>query len=329
MTRIAVLGGGAWGTVLAHLLASQGHPVIWWVYEKEIEESVRLRRTNDLYFPDHKIGDGVEVTRDGAKLGGAEIVFFVVPSEFARKTLRALKSSFPPGVPLISCGKGIETSPFKRMSEVLTEELPAHRLAVLSGPTLAMEVARGDPAGAVIASADASLALRVQQVFADTNLRLYPSADVIGVEIAGSLKNVMAIASGTAAGFGFGSNTQAALLARALAEMKRAGAHFGAGRETFNGLAGLGDLAATCFSPLSRNYQTGFRLAKGETLDAIRASMKSVAEGVPTARAYHHLAESAGLDLPITTEVYRVLYEGKSPKNAAATLMARPLKPRE
>ncbi len=325
--KAGIIGSGAWGTVLAHLLATQKHSVTWWVREEDVCESVREEHENFLFFPDFSVNPDIEVTTDPSLLSSAEVFLFAVPSPFARTILRQFSGVLSSRVPFISATKGVEASPFKRISEVIEEEIPGLKIGVLSGPNLSREVARGDPSATVIASSHEEVLQLGQSLFAGSNLRVYTSQDVIGVEIGGSFKNIIAIASGMATGLGYGANTLGALLARGLAEMKRVGACLGALSETFSGLAGVGDLVTTCASPLSRNYTLGFRLAQQEPLEKILSHSPHIAEGVPTTKAYYTLALENNLDLPITREVYQILFEKKDPKSVVQSLMSRPLKP--
>jgi len=325
--KVGVIGSGAWGTVLAHLIATQKHSVTWWVREEEVWESVKEEHENFLFFPGLYLHPDIEVVMEPAGLAGAEVYLFAVPSPFARSVLREFKPVLAPERIFISATKGAETSPFKRISEVIEEEIPGLQVGVLSGPNLAREVGRGDPSATVIASPHASVAQKALSLFAGSNLRVYTSTDVVGVEVGGSFKNILAIAAGISAGLGYGANTLGALLARGLAEMKRVGVSLGGQPETFSGIAGVGDLITTCTSPLSRNYSLGFRLAQQEALEKILSHSPHIAEGVPTTKAYYNLAKEKNLDLPITHEVYQILFEKKEPKEAVKSLMSRPLKP--
>jgi glycerol-3-phosphate dehydrogenase (NAD(P)+) len=330
-TTFAVLGDGAWGTALAVLLAGRDdHRVRLWSARRENGLLLQQRRENVHLLPGVAIPEAVELTLDvRAAVAGADLWVTAVPTAHLRATLARVRDELGAGAvpPVVSLTKGIEVGTLRRPSEILAEVLGAERLVVLSGPSHAEEVSRGQPTVVVAACANGELARRVQGCFNTERFRVYTNDDPLGVELAGALKNVIGVAAGLCDGLGFGDNARSALLTRGLAEMTRFGVALGARASTFAGLAGLGDLMTTCFSRHGRNRQLGERLARGEALDAIRASTHKVAEGVTTAQAVHDEALQLGVETPIMTEVYRVLYEGKPPREAASELMLR--SPRE
>lgn len=328
--RIAVIGAGSWGTAVA-CLAAQRHGTVLWARRPEVAESINEKRRNEQYLPGAEIPYNLSVTSDlAAAADGAEAIIMGVPSHGYRAVLAAAAASVPTGAAILSLTKGIEQDTLKRMTEVTREELPDHDpdiIGVLSGPNLAREVIAGQPAATVIAMADTARAEALQEVFMSPSFRVYTNNDVIGCEIAGALKNVMAIAAGMARGLGFGDNTMATLVTRALAELTRLGVAMGGEPLTFAGLAGMGDLIATCVSSQSRNNRVGTELGKGRTLDEIISEMNMVAEGVKTTRAVLDLARDHGIEMPIAQQVGRVLYEGVRPRDAVLALMTRQAKP--
>lgn len=323
-TTFVVLGDGAWGTAVALLLArGTGHRVTLWSALSESGRRLAERRENPL-LPGVPIPEAVRLATDfAAAVTGADLWVAAVPTVYLRSVLTRVVPLTSARAPLLSLAKGLENETFLRPSEVLAEFLGPVPLAVLSGPSHAEEVSRGLPTSVVVASADAGLARAAQAALNGERFRVYTNPDVIGVELGGALKNVIGIAAGISDGLGLGDNAKSALLTRGLAEMTRFGVALGADATTFAGLAGLGDLITTCVSPHGRNRQVGLRLARGENWDAIRATMTNVAEGAFTARSVYDRALRGGLDLPITTEVYRVLYEGKGPRAAVNDLMLR------
>jgi glycerol-3-phosphate dehydrogenase (NAD(P)+) len=323
-TTIAVLGDGAWGTAVALLLARDpSRRVTLWSAREENGRLLRERRENVRLLPGVPVPPGIHLTTDPADaVAGAELWVVAVPTVYLRPTL-ARFAAVAEKSPVLSLTKGFENETFLRPSEVIAEVLGVDRVAVLSGPSHAEEVSRGLPASVVVASADTDLAGAVQHAFRGERFRVYTNPDVTGVELGGALKNIMGIAAGICEGLALGDNARAALLTRGLAEMTRFGVALGAEPATFAGLAGLGDLITTCVSPHGRNRQVGLRLAAGESWEAIRSGMAMVAEGAYTARAVHERARRGGLEMPITAEVYRVLYEGKDPRAAVTELMMR------
>jgi glycerol-3-phosphate dehydrogenase (NAD(P)+) len=330
MTSIAVIGAGSWGTALSVALSSGGHSVKLWAYELEVVDSIVKHRENRLFLPGIRLPEAIVPTLNLAEaLEGAQIVLTVMPSHVCRSLYGRMKPSLQPEMILVSATKGLEVESLMRMSEVIRNLVEPHlaaRLAVLSGPSFASEVARGDPTAIVIASEDQKIAQSVQETFSSKSLRLYTSSDVVGVELGGAVKNVIAIAAGAIEGLGLGHNPKAALITRGLAEMTRLAIACGAQGETLAGLAGMGDLVLTCTGDLSRNRTVGFELGRGRTLPDIMASMHSVAEGVKTTEATVALARKRGIEMPITEKVHRILQGKISPRDAIRELMERTLK---
>lgn len=323
-TTFAILGTGGWGTAIAVLLAQNPqHRVRLWSAHAESARQLRATRENTRLLPGIPIPDSVTITDDPAEAtADADCWVSAIPTAYLRETLRRVASVRTADVPVISLTKGLEVATFRRPSEMIAETLGTERLAVLSGPSHAEEVARGMPTSVVVAAADWGLAAWVQQRFGTDRFRVYSNGDLVGVELAGALKNVIGIASGVCDGLGFGDNAKAALLTRGVVEMTRFGVSLGAEHATFNGLAGMGDLITTCFSPHGRNRRVGYRLGKGEPLADVLAGPQ-VAEGVYTSRSVYERAKQMGLEAPITTGVYQVLHEGKPPLAAVQDLMAR------
>ena len=323
--KFAVLGDGAWGTALALLLAQDTrHAVTLWSARPENGRLLRERRENVRLLPGVPIPDTVALTTaiDEAA-AGADLYVMAIPTVYLRPTLGRIRAALRPDRPVVSLAKGLENETFLRPTEIIAEVLGSEHLAVLSGPSHAEEVSRGRPTTVVAASSDLDLARWIQDHFRTERFRVYTNLDVVGVELAGALKNVIGIAAGISDGLGFGDNAKAALLTRGLVEMARFGVALGAEHATFFGLAGLGDLITTCVSRHGRNRAVGERLARGEKLAAILDSMVMVAEGVYTTRSVHARAVRMGIDMPITSEIYRVLYEDKDPLAAVNALMLR------
>ncbi len=321
--RIVVLGDGGWGTTLAILLSRKGASVTLWSAFPEYARFVDRTRRNPYYLKGVVLPRGIVVTSRPDVLMSADVIVVAVPSEYLRSVLRRTRDFVPPSCAVVSVVKGIEVTSLMRMTQVIREVWGTQRLAVLSGPTIAMEVARGIPSTAVAASHDEALRDAVQALFMTRALRVYTNADVVGVELGGSLKNIIAIACGISDGLGFGTNTKAAIVSRGLAEMGRLGAAMGARRDTFAGIAGLGDLVTTCFSGLSRNHYVGEAIGKGRTLKSVISRMKMVAEGVPTTRSVYRLAKKYDIEMPIAQEIHKVLFRNKSPRRAVGDLMTR------
>lgn len=330
---LSILGGGSWGTALAIVLAPRCDRIRLWVYEPDLAARMHTTRENDVYLPGLLLPAAVAITNDLASaLSGAEIVIGVVPSKFARGLWQRALPHIDRGATFVSATKGIEARTLLRMSQVVANvwaDLPSEgtpRIAVLSGPTFAREIAQGEPAAVVIASSDPGTAAQVQKAFSGPMFRLYTSADPIGVEIGGALKNVVAIAAGAVEGLGLGSNTMAALITRGLAEITRLAVAMGGQPQTLAGLAGLGDLVLTCTGDLSRNRRVGLELARGRKLPEITASTPMVAEGVETCGSALALGAKFGVDLPIIQQMHEVLHLGKAPRDALRYLMDRSLK---
>ena len=330
MKNISIIGAGNWGTALAATLAKMGHRVKIWAYEPEVVESLRARHENDLFMPGIKLPETIAATGElGEALEGAEIVVTVMPSHVCRALYEKMLPHLRPETLFVSATKGLDAERLMRMSEVIASVVGPQfppRLTVLSGPSFAREVIRGDPTAIVVASDDREAAQSIQQEFSSQVLRLYTSGDVVGVEIGGSVKNVIAIAAGVVEGLGLGHNPTAALITRGLAEISRLASALGAKRETLAGLAGMGDLVLTCTGELSRNRTVGVELGKGRKLADIIGSMRMVAEGVKTTQATVALAQRHRVEMPITRQVHRILQGEVSPRDAIRQLMERALK---
>ena len=326
MTRVAVVGAGSWGTAVAAIVVGNA-PTVLWAREPATAERIDTVHENPDYLPHIRLPDSLHATDDLAfACADADVVVFAVPSHGMRAVVAAARSHVSPGAAIVSLAKGIEQGTLRRMTEVIAEELSDHdasRIGVLTGPNLAREVAAGQPTASVVAVPDAAVADELQQVFFAPTLRVYTNPDVVGCEMAGALKNVLAIGAGIADGLGYGDNTKAALMTRGLAELARLGVAMGGNPLTFGGLAGMGDLVATCISTQSRNRHVGEQLGKGRTIDEIIDEMNMVAEGVKTASVVMDLAQRFGVDMPIATAVTRVLYEGLQPREAVRELMER------
>ncbi len=324
--KVAVLGAGSWGITLARLLAENGNDVRLWCYLPEEYEMLRDTRERGDILPGVVLPEAVGISDDAAEVASdAEVVFFVVPSFGVRSTAKLIRGACDGSQLAVSAAKGLEEGTTARMTEVLEEELAAGARGYVSfsGPSHAEEVSRRIPTTVVAACRDEGCAREVQEISMTPYLRVYTNDDVVGVEYGAALKNVIAIAAGTVDGLGYGDNTKAALLTRGLVEITRLGAARGAKAATFSGLSGLGDLVVTCTSRHSRNRYVGEELGRGRRLDDILASMKMVAEGVRTTRAAYELAQEAGVDMPITAEMYAVMFEGKDPRTAVFDLMTR------
>jgi glycerol-3-phosphate dehydrogenase (NAD(P)+) len=332
-TRVAVVGAGSWGTTLAAILAKNGHDVVLWAFEPDVVQQIAGAHENQRFLPGIRLPDTLRVTGDLAEaLSRAEVAVNVVPSQFAGRVMVDAAPHVGERCQLVNASKGIETATLRRMDEILMDALGEERMkgfTVLSGPSFALEVARETPTAVVAASVEAAAAARVQRLFQNRYFRVYTNPDVVGVELGGALKNVIALAAGMSSGLGFGHNTLAALITRGLAEMARLGQAMGAQPTTFAGLAGMGDLVLTCTGELSRNRTVGVRLGRGESLASIIREMSAVAEGVKTAQAAHDLAEREGVEMPITNEVRAILVYGRNPREALWSLMQRGPKPEE
>lgn len=331
MVRIGVVGAGSWGTTLANLLAKKGHDVVLWVFEPVLAAEMPQTRVNSLYLPNVLLDQKLTYTNDLVEAVTAkDLILFVTPSQVVRRVLANVASLIPADIPVVCASKGIEVESLKTMAEVFEEILsPAvfANFAALSGPSFAAEVAGEMPTAVAVAAKSSDVAQKVQQVFSTSYFRVYTNEDIVGVELGGSIKNVIALAAGISDGLGFGHNTRAALITRGLAEMARLGRAMGADPATFAGLAGMGDLVLTCTGDLSRNRTVGIKLGQGKKLQDILAEMRMVAEGVKTTESTYLLARKLGVDMPITESVYRILNEGKSAREAVLELMTRMPKP--
>jgi glycerol-3-phosphate dehydrogenase (NAD(P)+) len=326
---VAVIGAGSWGTTVAAIVSAHA-PTTLWGRNHHVVAAVNERHENPEYLPGIGLPEHLHATTDLAEACvGAEVIIMAVPSHGFRAVLERAAPFVDVEAPVVSLAKGIENESLLRMSEVVLETLPLHdpdRVAVLTGPNLAIEIAQGQPAASVIACRDPETARRLQLLCSSSRFRVYTNPDVVGCEIAGALKNVIAIAAGAAAGLGYGDNTQAALITRGLAELARLGSALGGEAMTFAGLAGLGDLVATCTSPKSRNRSVGFELGRGRSLDDIVAETNMVAEGVKSTPAVLELAKRAGIEMPIASLVGAVLHEGRNPADLVPELMLREAK---
>jgi len=330
LERIAVIGGGSWGTALANRLAVNGHDVCLWAYEPELVREINESHTNTPFLPGIALDPALTCSGSLPEVvAGRGIVLLVTPVQVMRGVLKQLAGTIEPGTVIANASKGIELGTLCTVSQICAELLPAEltgSFVALSGPTFAREVAQGLPSLIVAASRDEAAARRVQAAFSCPCLRVYTNADVIGVELGGAVKNVIAIAAGICDGLGFGHNARAALITRGLAEMKRLGQAMGAEAETFSGLAGMGDLVLTCTGDLSRNRTVGFKLGQGMVLADILAEMRMVAEGVKSAESVYNLACKLGVEMPIVEKTYRILHENMPARQAVTELMARGLK---
>jgi glycerol-3-phosphate dehydrogenase (NAD(P)+) len=331
MSEIAIIGGGAWGTGIAIVLGRKGtHRVRLWAHENDVCESIAQKRVNERFLPGCRIPDSVSASNDLARaLTGAQIVVSVMPSQHCRGLFERMRPLIPARTLIVSATKGLEESSLQRMTEVISQVLTgddsaAPGVGALSGPSFALEVARGDPTAITIASQDATLLRTVQQEFSDPTFRVYTNSDVVGVELGGALKNIVAIAAGICDGLGLGHNSVAALITRGLAEMTRLVVACGGRAETMAGLAGLGDLVLTCTGGLSRNRSVGVELGRGQRLPEIIAGMHGmVAEGIFTTTAAVGLAHARQVEMPITEQMHAILHRGKSPREAIHELMTR------
>jgi len=322
-----VIGGGSWGSAFALYLGRLGFPTRLWIREADIFQSACRDRENPVFLPGHKFP--AEVTfhhlLDEA-VEGADMIFIAVPSSFCRKIYAHIGRHLGPGQAVISLTKGVEKKTLMRMSEIMAEVFPGRPLGVLSGPSFSKEVAEGHPTALVLASIEDELSRRIQHLLSGLSLRIYTTRDVVGVELAGALKNVIAIAAGISDALHFGHNSRASLMTRGLAEITRLGLQLGAQRKTFSGLAGIGDLVLTCTGHLSRNRQVGMEIGRGRRLSEIVAEMRMVAEGIPTTLSAYQLGLREGVEMPIIEQVFQILYRKKDPRKALTDLMSRGLK---
>jgi len=327
--KIAVLGAGAWGTTLADMLAKNGRDTTLWAREPEVAADIRQHRENRVFLPGVPLSEALEVESDPeTAFAGADYFLVVIPSQFIRPALAGFHDLLPERPVIVNASKGIELSSLAPVSRVVAEALQgmAPRYAALSGPSFAAEVSKDMPTSVSLGCEDLDLGRELQEAFSTPYFRVYYTPDFRGVELGGAVKNVIAIAAGIADGLGFGHDARAALITRGLAELSRLGEAMGGQERTFMGLSGMGDLVLTCTGDLSRNRQVGLKLGRGQTLDEIIGEMKAVAEGVKTTQSLHDLAAKLEVELPITEQVYKILYEGKDPARATTDLMSRDLK---
>ncbi len=319
--KVGLLGGGSWGTTVASLTAKNSE-VILWARNADTVKEINEHGTNRKYLPDAKLHKNLKASNSIQEtVQDADVIVMGIPSQNFREVLKNAKPFIRPWVPIISLAKGLEMGTKMRMTEIIEEELPGHPAGVLTGPNLAKEIHYGKAAAAVIAMVDDTIAKRLQSVFSSGLFRVYTNHDVIGCELGGALKNIMAIASGMGDGANAGDNTRAAVITRGLSELTRLGVAMGGKRRTFSGLAGMGDLVATCSSAKSRNHHVGYQIGRGKSLDQIIEEMSEVAEGVKTAKVVMELSKDYGVDMPISTEVYKVLYEGNTVNDAFKGLL--------
>jgi len=328
--KIGVLGGGSWGTALAKLLSDKGYDVTIWVYEERVKNDINDKHENTMFLPGFKLSDNLKATNNIKEaLNNIDMLLSVIPSQFVRRIFEEIKNDIPLYIPIVSATKGIELDTSFLISEILEDVLQQkyhYYLAFLSGPSFAKEVAMKHPTLVTIASINNKLAKKVQKVFSTDFFRAYTTNDVIGVEIGGALKNVIAIGAGIIAGLGYGSNTTSALITRGLANMTQFAVKRGANPLTLSGLSGIGDLVLTSTSSLSRNWTVGYRLGKGEKLDDILSSMNMIAEGIKNSKSIYIAANKLNVEMPIFNTIYKILYEGMSIEEAGMELMTRDLK---
>lgn len=322
--RVAILGAGGMGTALALLIGKSGGTVRLWCRSREHADQIAQTRINARHLPDVVIPDDVEITANtGTALREAELIVAAIPTSYLRDSLSTIAADISAEVPVLSVVKGIEFGSFARPSQIIRETLGSRFIAVLSGPSHAEELARGLPASVVVSGESDELSERIRELLSHQTFRVYTTGDALGVELAGAMKNILGIAAGICDGLGFGDNAKAALLTRGLHEIGRLGVELGGKRETFYGLAGVGDLVTTCYSPYGRNRSLGERIGRGETLAQILTGMVNVAEGVPTTRSVHSLARQRGVEMPITSQLHQILFENKPPRAAVVDLMLR------
>jgi glycerol-3-phosphate dehydrogenase (NAD(P)+) len=325
MAQVAVLGGGSWGTTIAHLLGGNGHEVFLWLRDAAVRESINERHVNEKFTGKLPLSVNIHASGDLGECARASgVIFAAVPLRALREVAWRLGEFVTGDQIVISCAKGLEAATHKRPTEIVKEETCVKKVGCLSGPNLAVEILKGQPCASVLASPFREVCERGRELIMGPRFRVYESEDVLGVELAGALKNVIALGAGVTDGLGFGDNSKAALITRGLAEMQRYAVRMGADPLTFIGLAGVGDAIATCASPLSRNHQVGERLGRGEKLEAILASMTQTAEGVTTTRAIVRHAKELGIDMPLTEGIARILYEGARAEEVLVDLMRRP-----
>ncbi|MCK4835732.1 MAG: NAD(P)-dependent glycerol-3-phosphate dehydrogenase [Candidatus Aminicenantes bacterium] len=330
MDKILVVGGGSWGTAFANYLTLKNQTIKIWIREESVIQSIKLKRENSIFLPGISLSKYLIPVSDlESEVREAKIIIFAVPSKFIRQTFYRLKNILHKKI-LVNLSKGFESASLKTISELATDIIgpdTINQWVTLSGPSFAKELAQNFPTAVVAGSKNETILKQIQQRFSSNILRIYRSGDLTGIEVAGSLKNIMAIASGIANGCGYGYNTTTALITRANMEISRFGIHMGAKKETFWGLAGIGDLILTCFGSLSRNFQLGVRVAKGESLEEIEKTNVMIAEGVETTKAIKSLSDQLNMEMPISSEVYQILFNKKKPEKAIKELMKRSLKP--
>lgn len=327
MSYIAVIGAGSWGTTLASLLSKKGYDVSLWVYEKDLAEEIERTRLNKVYLPDIRLPENIMVShRIDEVVNKARYILNVVPSQYTRAVFKEISPYLSNGSAIISASKGIERGTLMTISSVL-KELTGHEVAALSGPSFAKEVIKNLPTAVTLATENRNTGFLLQELFNTNTFRVYTHNDILGVEIGGALKNVIAIAAGISDSLGLGNNARASLITRGLAEITRLGVAMGAGEKTFAGLSGLGDLVLTCTSVLSRNYSLGIKLGQGMKLKDILEQTVSVVEGVETAESAFELSNKYNVEMPIVEQVYKIINEGKDPVLAVSDLMSRSMKP--
>ena len=330
MTRCAVVGAGAWGTALANLLTANGHDTLLWAREPDVVESINARHINERFLAGFPLDPKLRATGDMREaLTGASFIVYAPPSHALRAVVHSARDCIAPGATVVVASKGIEKGSLSLMTDVVADELPGHPIVAFSGPSFAAEVAVRQPTAVVAASSDPAAASLAQELFSNGVFRVYTSDDVAGVELGGSLKNVMAVATGIAEGLGLGFNSRAALITRGLAEMSRLGVALGAQERTFAGLAGMGDLVLTCTGSLSRNRSLGLEIGKGKTLEQALAGRETVAEGAVSAASARELAHREGVEMPIIEAVHRTLFEGYPARRSIEDLMGRELRPEQ
>lgn len=323
MAKIGILGSGGWGTAIAIMLATYGHNIVLWSFSKEENEDLVKFRENKPYLPGVKIPENVSFTNEISECADTDVVVMATPSHGVRNTAKLFSEFAKKDTIILNISKGIEDGTYKTLSEVLKEELPNCKIAVMSGPSHAEEVSRGIPTTNVVASEWEGVPEYIQDMFMNPTFRLYTNTDVRGVELGGSLKNVFALCCGILDGVGFGDNTKAALMTRGLLEMTRLGVKIGAKPNTFSGLSGMGDLIVTCTSMHSRNRRAGILIGRGMTADEAQKEVKMVVEGIKSCKAAKELADKVGVEIPIINETYKVLFEGESVREAVSNLMGR------
>ncbi len=323
MAKVSVIGSGSWGTAVAVMLAENGHNVVLWSFFKEESESLRANKENIPFLPGVKIPDNVRFEYEIKNCVDADLIITASPSHAIRSTAKLLATAVKEGQIILNISKGLEEKTLYTMSEVLQEELPMCEIAVMSGPSHAEEVSRKIPTTNVVAAKSELVANKIQDIMMNSNFRIYTNLDIQGVELGGSLKNVIALCAGILDGMGLGDNTKAALMTRGIVEMARLGVAMGAKETTFNGLSGIGDLIVTCTSMHSRNRRAGILIGQGKSVNEAQNEVKMVVEGVKTCKAAYALAQKMGVEMPIVNEAYKVLFEGLSPNDAVKNLMAR------